>query len=221
MRAVLLDMLGTLVRLEPPVPRLREELRRRTGVDVGEEAAARGFAAEISYYLAHHLEGRDPEALEGLRDRCAAELHAALGVEGIERRDVRAAMMAALSFAPFPDAAPALRELRARGLRLVVASNWDCSLPHWLAAVGLDGLVDGWTSSAVVGAPKPAPDVFRAALRLAGVAPSEAVHVGDSLENDVNGARVAGVRPVLLARETTPPPEVPAIRSLAEVASVL
>ena len=52
-------MLGTLVELQDPVPRLRAELRRRTGVDVGDEAAARGFAAEISYYLDHHMEGRD------------------------------------------------------------------------------------------------------------------------------------------------------------------
>lgn len=221
MRAVLLDMLGTLVRLEPPVPRLRAELRRRTGVDVGEEAAARGFAAEISYYLAHHLEGRDERALESLRDRCAAALHGALGVDGIARPQLRAAMLAALSFTPYPDVVPALGALRRRGLRLVVASNWDCSLPGWLAAAGLDRLVDGWVSSAVVGAAKPAPDVFRAALALAGAAPGEALHVGDSLANDVQGARGVGVRALLVAREAEPPPGVEAVRSLAELPSLI
>ena len=221
MRAVLLDMLGTLVRLEDPVPRLRAELERRTGQDPGEEAAARGFAAEISYYLDHHMEGSDPEALEDLRDRCAAQLHEALGLGGLSRPAVREAMLASLRFTPFEDVEPALRELRARELRLAVASNWDCSRPEWLERTGLDGLVDGVASSAVVGAAKPAPDVFREALRLAGARPEEALHVGDSVENDVAGARAAGVRGVLVAREGDPPSGVEAIRSLAELPSLI
>ena len=221
MRAVLFDMLGTLVRLEDPVPRLRAELERRTGADPGEVAAARGFSAEIGYYLEHHMEGSDPEALEDLRDRCAAELHAALGIGGYERAAVREAMTASLEFTPFPDVAPAFHDLRGRGLRLAVASNWDCSLPNWLARTGLGELVDGVASSAVVGAAKPAPDVFLEALRLAGVRPEEALHVGDSLENDVEGARSAGIRPLLLVRHGEAPAGVEAVRSLLEVPSLV
>ena len=69
-RAVLLDALGTLVELEPPAPRLRRALRE-SGFEVTEERAMAGFAAEIAYYLDHHLDGSDPERLERLRDRCA------------------------------------------------------------------------------------------------------------------------------------------------------
>jgi putative hydrolase of the HAD superfamily len=220
-RAVLLDMLGTLVELRDPVPRLRAELRERTGVDVGDEAAARGFGAEIAYYLEHHMEGRDRESLEDLRDRCAEVMHDALGVEGLRRPDVRAAMLASLEFAPFPDVEPALAALKKLGLRLVIASNWDWSLPEWVRTTGLDRLVDGTASSAVVGAPKPAPDVFREGLRLAGVGPDEAVHVGDSLEGDVHGARAAGVRAVLLQRHGEAPGDVESIRSLADLPSLL
>ena len=65
------------------------------------------------------------------------------------------------SWAPLsPDAPPALRELRQGGLRLVVASNWDCSLPDWLEPAGITELVDGVVTSAEVGAPKPNPRVF-------------------------------------------------------------
>ena len=214
-------MLGTLVRLEDPVPRLRTALERTTGLDPGQHAAARGFAAEIAYYLAHHMEGRDRNSLEGLRDRCAAALHEALGVEGLERAAVRGAMLAALEFTPFPDVLPALRELRARGLRLVVASNWDCSLPEWAGRAGLDGLLDGFVSSAVVGAAKPAPVVFEEALRLARARPEEALHAGDSLEGDVEGARAAGVRAVLVQRQGEPPTGVEAVRSLRELPALL
>ena len=220
-RAVLLDMLGTLVELRDPVPRLRTELERRAGIDVGDEAAARGFGAEIAYYLEHHMEGRDLESLDDLRDRCAGVMDDALGVDGLPRAAVRAAMLAALEFEPFPDVEPTLTALRERGLRLVIASNWDWSLPEWVSRTGLDRLVDGTASSAVVGAAKPAPDVFLEALRLAGADPAEAVHVGDSLEGDVHGARAAGVRAVLLQRHGEPPGGVEAIRSLAELPSLL
>jgi len=214
-------MLGTLVELRDPVPRLRAELRDRTGVDVGDEAAARGFGAEIAYYLDHHMEGRDRESLEDLRDHCAAVMHDALRVDRLARADVRAAMLASLEFTPFPDVEAALAALRQLGLRVVIASNWDWSLPQWVEATGLDRLVDGTASSAVVGAPKPAPDVFREALRVAGVGADEAIHVGDSLEGDVHGARAAGLRAVLLQRDGEAPGDVESIRSLAELPSLL
>jgi putative hydrolase of the HAD superfamily len=218
---VLLDMLGTLVELRDPVPRLRAELERRTGVDVGDEAAARGFGAEIAYYLDHHMEGRDRESLDDLRDRCAARMDEALGVNGLPRAAVRAAMLASLEFVPFPDVEPALSALRAKGLKLVIASNWDWSLPQWVERVGLVRLVDGSASSAVAGAAKPAPDVFRAALRLAGAAAEDAAHVGDSLEGDVAGAHAAGLRAILVRRVGDPPADVEWIRSLAELPALL
>ncbi len=220
-RAVLLDMFDTLVSLEPPAPRLRARLLELTGVDVGEEAAARGFAAEIGHYLDHHMEGRDETSLDALRDHCAAVLHDALGVEGLRRAAVRQAMLDSLQFRVFPDAPPALRALRGRGLRLVVVSNWDWSLPQWLERTGLAELVDGVVSSAVVGAAKPSPHIFHAALELAGVAPDEALHVGDSMAGDVQGARSAGVRAVLIDRAGGAPDRVEAIRSLDELSSLI
>ena len=220
-RAVLLDMFDTLVALQPPGPRLRTSLLELTGVDVGEEAAARGFAAEIGHYLEHHMEGRDERSLEALRDDCAAVLHEALGVSGLERPAVRQAMLEALDFHVFPDVPPALAELRERGLRLVVVSNWDWSLPSWLERAGLAPLVDGVVSSAVAGHAKPSPAIFRIALELAGAEPAEAVHVGDSLSSDVGGARAAGLRGVLIARAGDPPEDVEAIHSLAELPSLI
>jgi len=208
----LIDALGTLVHLEPPAPRLREALAAE-GLEVTLADARRAFAAEIAYYLEHHLEGHDAVALEDLRDRCAAVLGTLLGLEPSR---VRAPMLGALRFSAFEDAAPALVELRSRGLALVVVSNWDCSLPEVLAAAELATLVDGVVSSAEAGAAKPDPAPFRRGLELAGVAAEEALHVGDSPENDLAGARAAGVRGVLLTRQGGTPPG--AIRSLAELA---
>jgi putative hydrolase of the HAD superfamily len=197
--AVLLDAFGTLVGMDPPAPRLRAALAAR-GVDVSEERAADAFAAEIAYYLEHQLDGRDAAGLDELRDRCADVLREALGVPELDHGAARAAMLAAIRFTPYPDARPALLELRERGLRLVVASNWDCSLPGALRDAGLLELLDGVVSSAEVGARKPDARLFARALELAGCPPERALHVGDSMSGDVAGAAAAGIRAVLLRR---------------------
>jgi putative hydrolase of the HAD superfamily len=218
--AVLLDALGTLVELQPPAPRLRLRLAAE-GFEVSEERAAAGFAAEISYYLAHHLEGSDRGRLDDLRDRCAAAMIEALELPGLDHATARRAMLAALEFTPFPDAVEAVAELHRRGHRLVVASNWDCSLPDWLGPTGLLDHVDGVVTSADAGAAKPDPAVFLRALELAGVDGGEAVHVGDSLDNDVAGARAAGIRPILVQRGGDPPAGVEAVRLLTELPALL
>ncbi len=199
-RAVFLDSFGTLVRMEPPGPRLRAELAR-DGFDVSEEQAEAAFRAEIAYYLEHHVDGRDERSLDALRDRCADRLRDSLALPGLDHARAREAMLASLRFSAFHDAAPALRELRERGLRLVVASNWDCSLPEVLERAGIAPLVDAVVSSASAGAVKPDARLFRAALEAAGCEPEEALHVGDSPEKDVAGARAAGIRAVLLDRD--------------------
>ena len=219
-RAVLLDALGTLVELEPPAPRLRR-LLRESGFEVTEERALAGFTAEIAYYLDHHLDGSDAERLERLRDRCAEEMRRALAIPELDHATARRAMLDSLEFTAFPDVVPALGELRSAGLRLVVASNWDCSLPGWLARAGVLELVDGVVASAEVGAAKPSPRVFVRALAVAGVEAGEAVHVGDKVDNDLEGAAAAGMRGVLLQREGDPPAGVEAIGSLRELRGLL
>ena len=221
MRAVLLDALGTLVYLEPPAPRLRDALRELAGVEVTLDEAERAFRAEISHYLAHHTEGGDGPGLDRLRDDCAEVMRSALPSPPPGHAVIREAMLAALSFVAFEDAAPALRELRGRGLRLVVVSNWDCSLLEWLEGAGLGSLLDGAVSSAAAGEPKPAPAAFLAGLELAGVTAAEAMHVGDSPEADIEGARAAGIRPVLLTRDGEAPGGVESVSSLQELPSLL
>ena len=186
-RCVLLDALGTLVRLEPPWDHLDGE---------PSEPLERAFRAEMSYYREHSDEGRDPDSLAALRRRCAAILSAELGREvAVEE------MMAAIRFRAYPDAAPALAELRALGVRLVCVSNWDYSLPDVLARVGLADELDGVVTSAAVGARKPDPRLFAAALEVAGCAADGALHVGDTPTEDVEGAKAAGIRALLIDRD--------------------
>jgi putative hydrolase of the HAD superfamily len=220
--ALLLDALGTLVALEPPAPVLRRELGERFGIELTEDQAARAIAAEIHYYRAHLDEGGDGARLAALRRRCAEALRAALPssreLAALDTAELTDALLASLRFSAFPDAEPAILAARARAVRVVVASNWDVSLHEVLERVGLAPLLDGVVTSAELGARKPAPSVFRRALELARADPEDAIHVGDSIEEDVFGARSAGIEPVFLSRDGRAAPDgVRAISTLAEL----
>jgi putative hydrolase of the HAD superfamily len=223
-RAVLLDALGTLLRLEPPAPRLRAALRERLEIEIDDALAERAIRAEIAYYRAHLHLGRDRAGLEALRRRCAEVTRDALGppARGADLAALTDALLAALEFAPFPDAVPALAGLRERGMRIVVVSNWDVSLHERLAETGLAPLVDGAVASAELGTAKPDPAIFRHALALAGATPDQALHAGDSADADVAGARAAGIRAVLVVRDGRPaPPGVEVVASLGELPALL
>ena len=221
-RAFLLDALGTLVHLEPPSEGLRAELSSRFGVAVSPEQAERAMAAEIAYYRAHLDEGSDPVRLSALRSRCAHALRAALPAsERLDRVTAPAlteALLASLRFTAYPDVRPALERARELGARLVVVSNWDVSLHNVMAQLELTPLLDGILTSAEAGARKPAPAIFEQALAIAGVDAAQAVHVGDSLDEDMAGARNAGISSVLVRRDGAPaPPGVAVIAGLTEL----
>ena len=117
----------------------------------------------------------------------------------------------------YPEVPEVLAALRAAGLKLVVVSNWDSTLPSLLARLGLADAFDDVIVSAVVGVSKPHRGIFEEALRRSGVAPGAALHVGDSLTDDYHGARAAGLQALLVDRAGRHGPEVESIASLVEL----
>jgi HAD superfamily hydrolase (TIGR01549 family) len=216
--ALLIDGMGTLVSLTAPAPALVEVLKHRFGVVISEADARHALGAEIVFYRAHMGAGRDAESLAQLRRRCARVLFGALPVRMSADDEARTeALLEALHFTAYDDARPALATARHHGARIVVVSNWDVSLLEVLERVGLAPLVDAVVTSAVVGAAKPDPAIFEHALALAGVGPDRARHVGDSLSEDIAGARACGIPAVLLRRDGSREPGVETIASLAEL----
>jgi putative hydrolase of the HAD superfamily len=196
-----IDGMGTLVALEDPAPRLVDGLRERTGLAVSLAQARVALRAEISYYREHLQEGRDTVSLDALRARCGAVVRDALPQLGdADPAAVTAALLDSLRFAAQPDAAGLLVRVREAGGRVIVVSNWDVSLDEVLDRVGLAPLLDGVVTSAGADARKPDPEIFARALALAGAGPERCLHVGDSLAEDVVGARAAGIEAVLLDR---------------------
>jgi len=122
----------------------------------------------------------------------------------------------------YEDVEPVLRTLRARGIKLGIISNWDTRLRGISDGLGLTPMVDFLVISAEAGVRKPSSGIFELALEKAGVRPEEALHVGDLPEEDGEGARRAGVRPVLIDRKervtpVTHPPHFPVVRGLQEL----
>jgi putative hydrolase of the HAD superfamily len=101
----------------------------------------------------------------------------------------------------FDDTVPALDRLRSSGCRLGVISNFDSRLFDLLRNLKLNHHFDSIHISARVGAAKPDPAIFRAALNHHAVEPHRALHVGDCLREDVDGASAAGMRAVWIDRD--------------------
>jgi len=118
----------------------------------------------------------------------------------------------------YPEVVPTLKELRSRGLELGIVSNFDSRLFEVLRGLGIAEFFDTVTISSLAHAAKPSPKIFELALEQHAVEPAEAVHVGDSMRDDVEGATKAGLAAVLLVREGKQvPPGVSTICALDEL----
>src|SRR5215475_10384723 len=112
----------------------------------------------------------------------------------------------------YADVEPALEELKRRGLKLGVISNFDSRLYDVLSVCGIGHFFDSVHVSARVGAAKPDAAIFQAALSHHAVEARRAWHVGDSLREDVDGAIAAGINAILLDRDNSFAENAPAPR---------
>ncbi len=103
----------------------------------------------------------------------------------------------------YPETQAVLDALRGDGRAIHVISNATDEIHARIQEVGLSGYFDSVTCSQEAGANKPDPAPFRLALRRAGCAPGEAIHVGNTYAEDVIGARSVGIAPVLVDRKGT------------------
>lgn len=122
----------------------------------------------------------------------------------------------------YPDAEPALAKLREQGYSLGLISNAPADTGSVVEALGLTKYLGVVVISGVVGYSKPHPEIFKIALKEAGVGPTEAVHVGDLYEADVVGARNAGMKGLLIDRDGSGLGlDCPRMKSLSEIYTYL
>ena len=123
------------------------------------------------------------------------------------------------NFTLFEDALPVLDELRGRGLKIGLISNGARDLEEFAAHHALE--VDAMVGSRAHGRVKPDPSIFAAALTALGTAAEETAMVGDSFEDDIEGARALGIRAILLDRDGLRPDEPERIDTLLALPAAL
>lgn len=101
----------------------------------------------------------------------------------------------------FPETLSTLTSVKASGMELGIISNFDSRLFPVMRGLGIADLFDTITISSLAQAAKPSAKIFQLALDKHAVDPEEALHVGDSLRDDVEGAGKAGLHAVLLDRQ--------------------
>ncbi len=210
LRAVCFDAAGTLFRV-----------RGSVGAIYAEQALAHGLAARDG--LAVELERRF-HAQFPLMPRPRYRLGEQTYNETVDRQWWRLLVsrvfegLGSLDFEPFfdavfdrfgesgcwvvfPEVLPVLTRLRKAGLKLAIVSNFDARLLPVCRGLGLATAVDAIVFAAQVGVAKPDRGIFRAALDRLGVAPEATLHVGDSWNEDVVGARAAALHAFHLDRD--------------------
>lgn len=232
-RAVFFDAGHTLLYAHPDLGSVYAEATATMGVRLAPERYAETFVpvfAETTKIYASTSTSSDAQDLAMWRDitrRIYDRLPALAGIpfdawfERLYRRFGDPAV-----WKMYDDVETVLGELRRRGLTIGIISNWDTRLQAISDGLGLSRLVDFLVISAQAGVRKPDPRIFELALKKAGVRPEEAIHVGDLPEEDAEGARRAGVRPVLIERKrrVTPkqyPEGLTVVSSLAELTKLL
>ena len=99
-----------------------------------------------------------------------------------------------LAWVLYEDVMPTIKQLKQRGLILGLISA------HYIGRAGLDPYLDVVVTAKDVGADKPEPPIFLAALERTAVDAQEVVYVGDQYERDVVGARRVGINAILIDR---------------------
>jgi len=204
LRAVSFDAAGTLFHPARPVGELYATVAARHGLQVDPATLQERFrdafasAPPLAFPGAPFAELRDRE--KGWWRTLVAHVFAGIPFADFEAyfEDLFAFFATAAAWRLDPDALPLLRELRGQGLAILLVSNFDARVRAVMDALGLTPFIDQVTISSEAGAAKPDPAIFRAALATACLAPPEAAHVGDTVREDLEGARAAGMRVLLV-----------------------
>ncbi|MEO8247320.1 MAG: HAD-IA family hydrolase [Chloroflexota bacterium] len=227
LRAVFLDIGDTVMRPNPSWEHVYAIAFAEQGIEVDIADLDRALRAAYHHGGWGLGEPFEPSEAESFR-RSAAIDQAAIAELGIGPmpdeffRRLHELFMLTSHWHVFPDAYELLPALRERGITIGAVSNWVWDLPELLHALDLVRYFDFIVASARVGFEKPHRGIFEYALERAGVAPDEAIHVGDHVDADVAGATALGIGAVLIDRrerhlETPLPAGVTRITSLAEL----
>lgn len=205
--AVTFDATGTLLHC-PRLGEIYAQVLARHGIEADPREVARLFALVWRELDCRAVLGRDrytahPDGPRGFWARLLTRITEHLGTpppSPFAASELYHRFALPEAWEVYPEVPGVLAALAGRGIALGVVANWDDRLPGLLAAVGLRSLFQTVVISSEAGTEKPDPAIFRLALERLGARPEEALHVGDQVRLDVEGALAAGMRALHLDR---------------------
>jgi putative hydrolase of the HAD superfamily len=225
-KAVFFDLYYTLVRYDPPQEELEANALKDLGINTSPDVFNKPMvmANEFIYQeiARRPLSKRSKEETIALYAQFQRIVLKEAGIEPDEKLVL--AMLGKMQqfktkLVLFDDVAPALNDLKSRGLILGLISNVERDLTATIDELGLPSWLDIVVTSLDAGSNKPQPGIFQEAMRRAGVEASQAIYVGDQYQIDCVGADRAGMKGILLDRKGyfEDITYCPRIRSLADV----
>ena len=227
---VFFDLYGTLAGFKPSRYEVQSKACAELDIEVTPEGITRGYGLADAYMTTDNssspLRLRTPEGRERFfveYERLILEGAGAEVTPGQAGEIWRHVRSIPHDLAPFDDVEPALGALKQRGLTVGLISNIDRQGPELAESLGLVSLLDVVVTSGEVGAEKPSPAIFEAALSRAEAKSDDTIHVGDQPTSDVDGALAVGITPVLLDRDRNHEgfDRCPRIETLAELPNLL
>lgn len=216
LRAVFFDVGGTLIQPWPSVGAVYAAVAARHGWVVDMAAIQNAF--NQAWRSLKQTPGELTTARKEWWRTLVCQVRAEFGLPDDDDyfEDLYATFARAAAWRVYPDVVPALKRAREQVPHVGLITNWDERLRPLLADLNLDGF-DSIAVSCEVGCEKPSATIFEVALAAAGATPGEALHVGDSMTLDVNGARAVGMRGVLIDRAGMAGDDPAAVRALTDL----
>ena len=208
-KAVLFDVSGTLLRVEPSVGEVYATYARPFGF--------KGSGKELNRLF--HKEWINSGGIESLGEKSGEQAERDFwkslvfqvfehsgGLENFEHyfEIIYEAFARKDHWHVFDDVIDSgiLEKLKNSSITLGVVSNWDSRLHTILKGTGLAEYFDFILASAEVGSAKPDKKIFIEAIRRSGVKPAEVCHIGDDLLADIRGANSVGIEAILIDRNS-------------------
>lgn len=211
-KVIFVDAVGTLFGVRDSVGQIYWEIAHPFGVTASPEALNKAFFQAFKAAEPMAFPDSDPTAVPTLEYRWWYTLaQKTFGTTDSLREiddfdaffsQLYAHFSTADPWVVYPETVDSLKRWQAKGIELGVLSNFDSRLYTVLEVLGLSGFFQSITISSEVGAAKPDPQIFAAALQKHQCPATAAWHVGDSYQDDYEGARAAGLTGIWLNRPT-------------------
>ncbi len=233
-KAVFFDWFNTLARYEPAREETASLVLKELGYDISPDKVRFAISLADKAWFEENtrspVRARNAQEQQRVYARYQQTVLKEVGVDTTNNPELLAKVLArqqtlsaSMHFVLFDDVKPAMKALKERKTIIGVLTNLDQDMGPLSKGLGLDSYVDLFVTSGEIGADKPKPPIFLAALKKANVLPEEAIHIGDQYNVDVLGARGVGIKALLLDRHNyaTDIKDCPRLRSLTEIVDYL